>query len=380
MIHTRLRLAALVVPCLLLAVFAQNQNAPQTPAAPAVPVELKVPEGFTASVFATGLVQPRLIAFSPDGVLYAARQSKGDVVALPDADKDGKADKMEIVASNLVRPHGLAFHKGWLYIATNPTVVKMKYANGKLEGAPVKVVDLPVSTTSHWTRTIGFGRDGKMYVSIGSSCNLCEDEDARRTTIMQYNIDGSGGRAFAKGLRNAIGFGWDPKSALMYSTDMGEDGLGEQVPPDEINLIQDGKHYGWPYFVGKNMANPNLKNPKGALKAEEATPPAFELPAHASPIDLAFYTGKKFPAAYRGAMFVTLHGSGPKSRPDKVGYKVVRVVMQDGKPVGIEDFATGWLKDGQVIGRPAALATGPDGALYVSDDTKGFIYRIAYGK
>lgn len=370
---------SLLLPAIFLTILAsgQNQTAPQAPATPAA---LTVPSGFTASVFASDVTGGRLMAVAPDGVLHVARQGKGDVVALPDKDKDGKADKMEIVASGLTRPHSLAFHKGYLYIATNPAVLRAKYVNGKLEGAPEKFVDLPVSTTSHWTRTIGFGRDGKLYVAIGSSCNLCEEEDTRRTTIMVYNADGSGGRPFAKGLRNAIGFDWDPKNGVLWADDMGEDQLGEQKPADEINRIEDGKNYGWPYFVDNNVPNPNLKNAKSSLKPEEATAPAYSLEPHSSPIDLRFYTGKKFPAPYRGAMFVALHGSGPKSRPDKVGYKVVRVVFQNGKPASLEDFVSGFVKDGNILGRPAGLITGGDGAFYISDDNKGFVYRVAYGK
>ncbi|MGE0131321.1 MAG: sorbosone dehydrogenase family protein [Blastocatellales bacterium] len=376
----KIRLAArrsfLAIIACVICFSAQAQNtAPQTPPTPA---DLKVPAGFKVSVFASDVTGARLMAVSPDGVLYVARQPKGDVVALPDRDKDGKADKMEIVATNLVRPHSLAFHKGFLYIATNPTVLKVKYANGKVEGAPVKVVDLPVSTTSHWTRTIGFGKDGKMYVAIGSSCNLCEDEDQRRTTIMVYNADGTGGRAFAKGLRNAIGFDWDPKTGALWADDMGEDKHGEEKPSDEINRIEDGKHYGWPYYIGNNTPNSNLTNAKGSLKASDATPPAFELQPHSSPIDLRFYTGRKFPAAWRGAMFVALHGSSPTARKERIPGSVVRVVFKDGKPTGVEDFVTGWMKDGQVMGRPAGLITGVDGALYVSDDNKGFIYRVTY--
>jgi glucose/arabinose dehydrogenase len=287
---------------------------------------------------------------------------------------------MEIVASNLTRPHSVAFHKGFLYIATNPAVLRVKYANGKVEGEPVKVVDLPVSTTSHWTRTIGFGKDGKLYVAIGSSCNSCEEEDARRTTIMVYNADGTGGRPFAKGLRNPIGFDWDPKTNVLWADDMGQDKLGEELPPDEINRIEDGKHYGFPYFVGNNIPNTDLPNAKGALKASDATPPAFELQSHCSPIDLRFYTGKKFPAGYRGAMFIALHGSSPTSRKERIPGVVARVVFKDGKPVGVEDFVTGWMKDGQVLGRPAGLITGADGALYISDDNKGFIYRVSFGE
>src|SRR5262249_17709411 len=156
-----------------LSVQAQNK-APQSPPTPA---DLKVPEGFKVSVFASDVTNARLMAVSPDGVLYVARQSKGDVVALPDRDRDGKADKMEVVASNLTRPHSLAFHKGFLYIATNPMVLRVKYANGKVEGEPVKVVDLPVSTQAHWTRTIGFGTDGRMNVATSSMSNRSQAED-----------------------------------------------------------------------------------------------------------------------------------------------------------------------------------------------------------
>src|SRR5205823_2634791 len=150
-------------------------------------------------------------------------------------------------------------------------------------------------------------RDGKLYVAIGSSCNICAEEpDARRTTIMQYNADGTGGRPYAKGLRNAIGFDWDPQTGKLWADDMGQDKLGDEMPPDEINLIEDGKHYGWPYFIGRNVPNPapEMKDAKPTVTVDQAVPPALELPPHASPIDLRFYTGSQFPAAYRNAMFV----------------------------------------------------------------------------
>jgi glucose/arabinose dehydrogenase len=284
------------------------------------------------------------------------------------------------VVADLTRPHSVAFNGGYLYIATNPAVMRVKYANGKVEGAPEKFVDLPVSTTSHWTRTLGFGRDGKLYVAIGSSCNLCEDEDARRTTIMVYNADGSGGRPYAKGLRNVIGFDWDPGTGVLWADDMGEDNHGEEKPSDEINRVEDGKHYGWPYFIDSNVPNPNLTNAKGSLKPAEATPPALALQPHSSPIDLRFYTGSSFPAEYRGAMFVALHGSSATARKERLPGRVVRVVFKDGRPTGLEDFVTGWLKNGQVLGRPAGLVTGADGALYISDDNKGFVYRVSYQK
>lgn len=367
--------SVLLLLCLLIPCFAQTQPAQ----APPQPAELKVPDGFKVSVFAADVTSARLMAISPDGVLFVARQAKGDVVALPDRDLDGRADSLEIAVSGLTRPHSVAFYKGWLYIATNPAVLRVKYNNGKVEGSPEKVVDLPVSTTPHWTRTIAFGRDGKMYVSIGSSCNSCEETDERRTTIMQYNADGTGGRPFARGFRNAIGFDWDA-NGVMWADDMGQDKLGEEMPPDEINRVEEGKHYGWPYFIGNNVPNPDLKEAKGSLQPEQATPPAFALQAHLSPIALAFYKGRRFPAPYRNAMYIALHGSSGNSRTEKIGYKVVRVVMEDGRITGLEDFVTGWLKDGQILGRPAGLITGTDGAFYISDDSKGFIYRVTSDK
>jgi glucose/arabinose dehydrogenase len=371
--------------CLTCAAFGQQQAAPasQTPPPPA---ELTVPAGFKVSVFASGLPGSRLMAVSPDGVLYVARQTvpgqqTGEVVALPDRDKDGKADKVEVVASGLTRPHSLAFHKGYLYIATHPAVLRVKYANGKVEGTPEKFIDMPppLQPESHRSRTIAFGRDGRLYVSIGSSCNVCEEPDERRTTIMVYNADGTGGRPYARGVRNAIGIDFDPRTGVLWANDMGQDGLGDDFPPDEINRIEDGKHYGFPYLLSNNQPNAGLTNAKGSLKAADATPAAFELQPHSSPIDLRFYTGRQFPAKYRGAMLLVLHGSGGNYKKERIPGSVQLVVFKNGKPVGLEDFVTGFVKGGQVMGRPAGLTTGADGSLYVSDDNKGFIYRVSYG-
>ena len=156
-----------------------------------------------------------------------------------------------------------------------------------------------------------------------------------------------------------------------------QDNLGDDFPPDEIDLIEAGRHYGFPFFIAKsqpNVGQPELKDLTPDISAANAVPPALDLPPHISPIDMRFYRGTQFPPAYRNALFIALHGSARKNN----GYRVSRVVMKDGRPIGLEDFATGFLKDGVVLGRPAGLATGPDGALYVSDDNKGFIYRIAY--
>jgi glucose/arabinose dehydrogenase len=355
---------------------AGSAQAPVAPPSPPVAADLAVPRGFKASVFASDLAGARLMTVSPEGVLLVARRPRNEVLELPDVDKDGRAEP-HVILSNLTNAHSLAFKDGWLYVATTPAIVRVRWANGKPIGEPEKVADLPSSTPSvHVSRTINFGPDGRLYVSIGSSCNVCVEGDPRRTTIQVVKPDGTL-QPFARGLHNAIGFDWDPRTGRMWAGETGQDNLGDDFPPDEIDLIEDGRHYGFPFFIANNRPNadqPELQGRTPDVSAADAVQPALDLPAHISPIDMRFYRGTQFPAAYRGALFIALHGSARKTN----GYRVSRVLMQDGRPVGIEDFATGFLKDGVVFGRPAGLATGADGALYVSDDNKGFIYRIAY--
>ncbi|MEZ5293171.1 MAG: PQQ-dependent sugar dehydrogenase [Vicinamibacterales bacterium] len=347
-----------------------------SPAAPPAPAHLTVPDGFTASVFASGLQGARLMAVSPEGVLVVARRA--EVVALPDANHDGVAEPT-VLLRDMAYAHSLAFHDGYLYIGTTPAVLRVKWERGGIAGTPETYVDLPSSTPAmHTSRTIAFGPDGRLYVGIGSSCNVCVEGDPRRTTIQVFDGPGSKGRTFAAGLHNAVGFDWDPSTGRMWSADTGQEKLGDDYPPDEINLIEDGRHYGFPFFVGKNVAStvPELEGVPRTLQASAVVPPAFELPAHASPLGLTFYRGTAFPEPFRSSMFVAIHGS--TQRPaGKIGYSVVRVTMKDGRPVASEDFATGWLEGDAVSGRPVGLVTGADGALYVSDDNKGFIYRLA---
>ncbi len=351
----------------------------QAPAAPAVaPLgDLRVPPDFTISVFASDLAGARMMAVSPEGTLHVAR--RGDVVALPDADHDGRAEP-HVVLSGLTNAHTLAFRDGFLYVGTTPAVVRVRWSRGAPSGEAENFVELPTSTPAvHVSRSILFGRDGRLYVGIGSSCNVCIEGDPRRTTIQVFDVHGKSGRTLAAGLHNAVGLDWDPRTGRLWATDTGQEQLGDDVPPDEINLIEDGRHYGFPFFYGQSVEShvPEIEGAPRTVQASQVAPPALELPAHSSPLGLTFYTGTVFPEAYR-TMFVTLHGS--TARSEKNGYKVMRVLMKDGRPVGSDDFATGWLKDGVVSGRPRGIITGPDEALYVSDDNKGFIYRIAYAR
>lgn len=361
---------------------ARDQSPAGTPSPPSAPAvaplnDLRVPPGFSITVFAADLQGARMMAVSPEGTLHLAR--RGDVVALPDLDHDGRAEP-QVVLSGLTNAHTLAFRNSYLYVGTTPAVVRVRWANGMPVGEPENFVELPTSTPAvHVSRSILFGRDGRLYVGIGSSCNVCIEGDPRRTTIQVFDADGRNGRTFAAGLHNAVGLDWDPLTGRLWATDTGQEQLGDDQPPEEIDLIEDGRHYGFPFFYGRNVESrvPEIAGTPRAIDAASAVPPALELPAHSTPLGLTFYTGTSFPDEYR-TMYVTLHGSSARSVKD--GYKVLRVRMEDGRPVASDDFATGWLKDGAVSGRPRGIITGPDGALYVSDDNKGFIYRIAYGR
>ena len=360
-----------IVAAMLAAISGQAQ----TPAAPVAPLgDLVIRPGFRISVFASGLIGARLMTVSPEGVLLVARRRTHEVVALPDKNKDGVAEP-EVILTGLTNAHSLAFRDGYLYIATTPAIMRVRWQNGAPDGTPAAFVDLPTSTPAvHTSRTINFGPDGRLYVSIGSSCDVCVEGDPRRTTIQVYDADGKG-RPFATGLRNANGFDFEPATGRLWAGDNGQDGLGADFPPDEINLVEEGKHYGFPFFIANNRPNPTPVTESMPASLSPVAP-ALELPAHVASTDLRFYTGTQFPAAYRNAMFLAMHGS--TAVPPKVGYKVIRVRMKDGRPDGFEDFVTGWLKDDVVSGRPAGLMTGADGALYISDDNKGFIYRVSY--
>ena len=338
---------------------------------------LAVPSGFSVSVFAAGLGAPRWLAFSPEGVLYASIPAQGTVVALPDRDKDGVADSTLTFVDSLYQPHGLAFHGGALFVAENQRVIRVSYdpkaAQPKATRVQTIVPNLPTGR-GHWTRSITFGPDGKLYVSAGSSCNSCVEDDSRRAAITQYNADGSGERVFATGLRNSVGLTWRPGTSELWASDNGRDNLGDDLPPDEVNVIRDGADYGWPYCYGDRVPDPELGS---AARCTTTQPPAVALPAHSAPLGLVFYSGTQFPAEYRGDLFVAFHGSWNRTVP--TGYKLVRVRMSGGKPTGeVRDFVSGWLEGGSAWGRPVDPIVGPDGSLYLSDDSAGAIYRISY--
>jgi glucose/arabinose dehydrogenase len=339
---------------------------------------LNLPAGFQISVFAAGVKQARFMAWSPEGELVLSQEgTPGEVVILPDHNQDGRADQAIVFASKLRNPHGLAFRDGHLYVAEENQVVRFAWQGGQPARGAAEVVVPNLPTGGHSTRTIGFGPDGNLYVSIGSSCNVCQEKDERRATIMQYNADGSGGRVYAKGLRNAVGFVWQPGAPALWATNNGRDNLGDDLPPETVNLVRDGADFGWPYCHNGRIPDPQYSK---LGSCDQVTKPAVEMQAHSAPIGLAFYDGNVFPPAFVGDLLVAFHGSWNRSVP--TGYKVVRVRFQNGQPTGqVDDFITGWLgADGKVWGRPVDPIVGPDGSLYLSDDTLGVVYRVTSGK
>ncbi|MBI2033570.1 MAG: PQQ-dependent sugar dehydrogenase [Candidatus Liptonbacteria bacterium] len=367
---------------------------------------LTLPPGFNIEVFAEDLSPsffstpgpqggPRLMEFKNDTV-FVAVPNQGSVITFEDKNKDGKPEAMKTFIDGLNNPHNVAFSGDWVYIATEDRVLRVKDANGDnvaeretLE----KLVNLP--TGNHWTRTVKiFGNS--MYVSVGSTCNVCNEHDDRRATIMKCSLDGKNCATFAKGLRNTVDF--VEYKGKIYGTDNGRDRLGNDIPPDEINIIEEGKNYGWPICYGKNIHDtdfdPAPASPASLSEAGEQvrygagqntlvripclepfeTPSFIDLPAHVAPLGLAFYAGTKFPEEYQGKLFVAYHGSWNADPP--VGYKVVTVDVETGE---INDFATGWLRDTSVRGRPVGIINFRDGLL-VSDDNAGKIYRIFYDK
>lgn len=335
--------------------------------------QIQLPQGFTIEVFAEGLNGPRALAFAPNGDLLVTEIQASQVTVLSDRDRDGKADGKTIFAKDLNQPHGLAFYKNWLYVGETDKVVRYDYQPGKPASAKAqRIVNLP-SGGGHYTRTVAFGPDNKMYVSIGSTCNVCKEADSRRATVMQYDPDGSAGKIYAAGLRNAVGLRFDQQGRL-WATSNGRDRLGDDIPPDELHLVKENMNAGWPFCHAGKFKDDRYGQLGSCSKVD---PPEWGFQAHSAALGLAQYTAEQFPAEYRGDLFVAFHGSWNRTAP--TGYKLVRVHLDGAKPAKLTDFATGWLRpDGDVVGRPVDVVTGPDGSLYVSDDASGTIYKISY--
>jgi len=336
--------------------------------------DLFLKPGFHISVFAQGVNGVRYLTLGAGNVVYASLMRAGTIVRLPDANHDGVADSAITVASGLHQPFGIAFRGDTMYVGETDALDRFNPG----ATAPMKLATLP-SGQGHSTRTVVAGPDGKIYVAIGSSCNICDEADPRRAAVVTYNPDGSGEHLFARGLRNSVGLAFNPTTHELWANNNDRDNLGDDLPPEHVNILKDGKYYGWPQCYLPGQPNPEYPDANCAT----VEPPAITIQAHSAPLGLAFYTGTMFPAEYRGDAIMTLHGSWNRSVP--TGAKVVRVRIQNGKATGVEDFITGWLPPGAAStsgrwGRPVSPLVLPDGSLLISDDDGGKIWRVTYGR
>mgnify|MGYP001274338699 CR=1 FL=1 len=374
--HTTLR-TALTVGLLLCAAcsapMSESEQSPDDDGASEPENFLQVPPGFEVSIFVEGLSGVRMLDLGPDDRLYATLSSAGEVVRF-DLNTNGTAhDDPELVVSGLSQPYGLAFRDGDLYIGETHQVIRLRGPDFTQE--TIVVPGLP--TGGHWTREIEFGPDGLLYVSVGSSCNICEESDARRAAVVRYTADGSGEEIVGVGLRNAAGLAFHPETGELWASQNERDLLGDDVPAEELNILSLGgavENFGWPYCYEAGVPNPEYSDPGRCVGT---VAPALQMQAHSAPLGMVFYDGDQFPAEYQGDLFMAFHGSWNRSEP--TGYKVVRVRVENGQPVSYEDFAAGWLTGGgDVLGRPVAVAVGPDGSLYVSDDGAGRIWQVRW--
>ncbi|SFE12645.1 PQQ-dependent sugar dehydrogenase [Spirosoma endophyticum] len=344
--------------------------------------QLKAPAGFTVTKFAEKAGNPRMLAVAPNGDVYVSDRTKGTVMLVRDANKDGKAELIKDVAQ---KPdlHGLAIRDGKLYIAAirDLYVADIK-GDGTLGDLKTLYSDLP-DAGQHPNRTIHFSPDGKLYLSAGSSCNACDERNKESATLLQVSTDGSGRKVFAKGLRNTIGFGWHPRTKALWGFDHGIDWLGDEDQREELNEIKEGSDYGWPYVYanGKLPPHPQPAGETPEQYAAKTTKPVQLYDAHAAPLGLVFNasTTNNFPKEYQNDAFVTMHGSWNRAKPS--GYKIVRVHFDEqGRATSIEDFVSGWLvsNNKEQFGRVCGIAQHTDGSLLVTDDANGVIYRVAY--
>ena len=339
-----------------------------------------VAEGFSMGLWAADVPNARVIRFTRAGDLLVANPGLNQVVLLKrDADGDGKSDGKQVVLDGINTPNGLDFYQDWLYVAEEDAIgrVAFDHDSGQVTGSYERIVTGLPGGGNHYKKTLLFGPDGMLYVAVGSSCNVCIEKDSRRAAMLRYNPDGTGEELYATGLRNSAGFDWSPIDGNLYATDNGRDLLGDDFPPCELNRVEQGEFYGWPYANGDRVADPDL----GANQEERiasSIPPVHDFRAHNAPLGITFIRNSQLPAEYYGAAVVALHGSW--NRTSKDGYKVVTLHWNEQGEITERDFVTGFLKDEDVVGRPAELTEGPDGAIYIADDYAGAIYRVAYNE
>ncbi|MDP1992981.1 MAG: sorbosone dehydrogenase family protein [Syntrophales bacterium] len=338
--------------------------------------KITLPPGFRIAVYAGDVPGARSMALGPKGTLFVGSRGEGKVYAVLDRDGDNRADEVITIAKGLNMPNGVAFLGNSLYVAEVHRILRYDEIESRLSDPPPPVVvnDSFPKDRHHGWKFIRFGPDGLLYVPVGAPCNICESDDARYASIMRMSRDGTGLEIFARGVRNTVGFDWHPVTKELWFTDNGRDWMGDNQPPDELNHAPNrGIHFGYPYCHGTSIPDPEFG--KGN-SCQTYVPPAMELGPHVASLGMRFYGGAMFPASYRNQIFIAEHGSWNRSAP--IGYRITIAKLEGNRAVKYDVFTEGWLQDGFVYGRPVDIQEMPDGALLVSDDRTGVIYRISY--
>ncbi len=341
------------------------------------PERLNLPDGFHVAVYAE-VAGARSLALGTRGTVFVSTRRAGKVYGLVDGDGDNVAETVHVLAEGLDSPNGVAFRDGALYVAEISRILRFDDIESHLEDPPAAVVvydGFPTETHHGW-KFIRFGPDGLLYVPIGAPCNICLPADERFMSILRMQPDGSDIEIYASGVRYSVGFDWHPETGVLWFTDNGRDNLGDDRPPDELNRAPEAYlHFGFPFCHGGIISDPEYGT---GHDCNEYMSPALALDAHVAPLGMRFYDGAMFPPEYRHRILIAQHGSWNRSVPD--GYRIIAVTVVDGVVVASETFMDGWLEGGRAWGRPVDVEVMPDGAVLVSDDRAGLIYRVTYDR
>lgn len=353
-------------------------KAGDTPTVELVAQQLRAAPGWRVSLWATDLPSARLMVTSPEGDLILT-QPRGGLVTLLEADRDGdgRSDGRRTLFAGLDRPNGLDLHEGWLYVAEATRVFRVRFdAQARaLVGERESLIEGLTADGGHWRKSLRIGPDGGLYLGQGSTCNVCLEKDPRRATVMRFERDGSAGRIIATGTRNPYGLDFAPWDGALYATENGRDLLGDDLPPDELNRIEDGGFYGWPFVHGTDVVDPEFGNtPGAAARVASARAPAHAFGAHVAPLGIRFLRHPDRALDTARAALVALHGSWNRSTPS--GYSVVLLRWDETGRISETPFLEGFRGAQGLIGRPVDVVESPDGALYVSDDYAGVVYRL----
>ncbi len=343
----------------------------------AVNTPLKLPAGYQMGLFSKDTPGARDLEFSPAGTLLVSLTGQGKVVALPDKNKDGIADEAVTVINGLNKPHGLLFNRtgdhNELFVAEETRLVRYICDENTLTTTLDKeLLKLP-SGGRHFTRSLAMDKEGRLYMSLGSTCDTCFEANSWLATVIATDRDGNNPHVYSKGLRNAVFIALNDRTDQIWATEMGRDYLGDETPPDEIDILREGADYGWPVCYGDKLYDKTF-NGKSANYCDSTISPIFKIAAHSAPLGLTFINSSQMPAEWQGDLLVAYHGSWNRTTP--IGYKIVRMKVQGEQIVGESDFITGFLQGSEALGRPVDLAFDPEGSLYISDDKSGAVYKL----